>query len=371
MTDSTIRVAVVFGGRSGEHAVSCATAAGILSAIDRDRFDVVPIGISPTGRWVLADDDPARWRIETGRVPSVGTERGEITVPMGEVPGPLTLHQPGELRSQLNSVDVVFPVLHGPFGEDGTVQGFLELAGLPYVGSGVLASAAGMDKHYMKALLRDAGFTIGPYLTITAQRWRTDRDAVLAEAGQWGWPVFVKPARAGSSVGVSRVAGPDELSGAIAEAQRHDPKVLVEAAISGREIECAVLQGRRDDPPRTTLPGEISVSDTGRDFYDYESKYFDTAGVDLSFPAELPPEVTEQVRDLSARAFEVLGCEGLARVDFFYTDDGQVIINELNTMPGFTPHSMFPMLWQRSGMSYRELITDLIELALQRPAGLR
>lgn len=361
----------MFGGRSSEHAVSCATAAGVLGAIDRERFEVVPIGISPSGQWVLAADDPQRWAIAGSDIPQVGTESGLVTVPMGESPGALTVSAPGEVPTELGAVDVVLPLLHGPFGEDGTVQGMLELAGLPYVGSGVLASAAGMDKQYMKALLAAADLPIGPYTVITPRQWRTAREEALARVAELGWPVFVKPCRAGSSVGVVKVDGPEDLIDAIGTAQHHDPKVMVEAAIDAREVECAVLQGRGDNPPRTTVPGEIEVTGTAHGFYDYEAKYFDTDSVNLSWPADLPQEVTENVRALAARTFDALGCEGLARVDFFYTSDGELLVNEINTMPGFTPFSMFPMLWQRSGMGYTELITELLELALERPTGLR
>jgi D-alanine-D-alanine ligase len=275
------------------------------------------------------------------------------------------------VSDQLAGVDVVLPLLHGPFGEDGTVQGLLELAAVPYVGSGVLASAAGMDKQYMKALIAAAGLPIGPYTVITPRLWRTDRAAALDQVASLQWPVFVKPCRAGSSIGITRVDDPADLEAAIAEAQRHDPKVIVEAGIVGREIECAVLGGRADDPPRTTLPGEIVVTDTTHGFYDYEAKYFDADGVDLLWPADLPQEAVERVRELAAQTFDALGCEGLARVDFFYTPTGDVVVNEINTMPGFTPFSMYPMLWQREGLEYRDLITELLELALERPTGLR
>lgn len=371
-SNSRVRVAVLFGGRSNEHAISCATAAGVLGAIDRDRYEVVPVGISPTGQWVLAADDPTRWELDgTADLPAVSEEHGRLSLPLGSSPGALTVQPPGEVPTELAAVDVVLPLLHGPFGEDGTVQGMLELAGLSYVGSGVLASAAGMDKQYMKSVLAAAGLPIGRYTVIPPRQWRTDAEQARRRVAELGWPVFVKPARAGSSVGVTKVDGPGELDAAVAAAQEHDPKVIVEAAIDGREVECAVLQGRGDDPPRTTIPGEIEVTGTEHGFYDFEAKYFDPDSVNLLWPAELPAEVTERVRELSAQTFEALGCEGLARVDFFYTTDGQVLVNEINTMPGFTPFSMFPMLWQRSGLDYPDLISELIELALERPTGLR
>lgn len=371
MSDSRIRVAVVFGGRSSEHAISCATAAGVLGAIDRDRYEVVPIGITPKGHWVLAADDPDRWALGTGSAGGrVGNELGPVALALGEGRGGLITGEPGEVPRELGTVDVVFPLLHGPFGEDGTIQGLLELAGVPYVGSGVLASAVGMDKHYMKAVLQDAGLPMGPHLTVAPGRWDRAPQEVTAAAADLGWPVFVKPARAGSSVGVSRAEGPDELPRAMALALAEDPKVLIEAAVVGREIEVAVLQGRDGGPPRTTMPGEIVVA-AGEGFYDFESKYIDPDAAELSCPAVLPDEVTDQVRALAAECFEALGCEGLARVDFFYTDDGRVLVNEINTMPGFTPISMFPKLWQHAGMTYPDLISELIELARHRPTGLR
>ena len=373
MSKSKVRVAVVFGGRSSEHAISCATASGVLGAIDRDRFEVVPIGISPRGEWVLAADDPQRWALGSGGPgagPVVGAERGVVSVPLGDGSAALTVAEPGQVPRELASVDVVLPLLHGPFGEDGTIQGLLELAGLRYVGSGVLASAVGMDKQYMKAVLAEAGLPMGRFVTVTSRWWAAAPQEVASAAAELGWPVFVKPARAGSSVGVSKVEGPQELPQAIAHAQDSDPKVLIEAAVAGREIECAVLGARDGGPPRVTVPGEI-VMGSGEGFYDFQTKYFDPGAVDLAFPADVPAGVSEQARELAAAAFEALGCEGLARVDFFYTDAGEVLVNEINTMPGFTPYSMYPMLWQRTGMTYTELISELIDLALARPTGLR
>ena len=362
------RVAVLFGGRSGEHPVSCATAAGVLRAIDRDRYEVVPIGITRAGEWVLAADDPAR--LEGGRA-EIQPADGRLLVPLGERPGPLVVAEPGRVPDELAAVDVVLPLLHGPYGEDGTLQGLLEMAGTRYVGSGVLASAVGMDKHYMKVVLAGHGLPVGPYTVITPRAWRTDPAAALDAVASLGLPVFVKPARAGSSLGITRVERAEDVAAAVEEAQRHDPKVIVEAGIVGREIECAVLQGHGDDAPRTSVPGEIVLDQPAAGFYDYETKYLDTAALTMSAPADLPREVADRVRELAAAAFEALGCEGLARADFFYTDGGEVVINELNTMPGFTPFSMYPLLWEKSGVSYTELIDELISLALERPAGLR
>jgi len=267
---------------------------------------------------------------------------------------------------------VVFPLLHGPYGEDGTVQGLLELADARYVGSGVLASAIGMDKHFMKMVFAGQDLPIGPYAVIKPGDWDRRRDVVMRDVEALGLPLFVKPARAGSSLGVSRVDSLDQLAAAVEEARRHDPKVIVEAGIAGREIECAVLGGRGGSRPRTSLPGEIVVTDeTKNGFYDYEAKYFDEAAVQLSCPADLPDHVIKEVQEIAVRTFEAVGAEGLARVDVFVTPDERVVVNEINTMPGFTPFSMYPRMWDASGLSYPELIDELVQLALERPTGLR
>jgi D-alanine-D-alanine ligase len=375
MNESTLPrkpcVAVVFGGRSGEHAISCVTASSVLRAIDRDAYDVVPVGITRSGRWVLAADDPARWELVGGKLPEVSEAEGPgVIVPLETGVAELTVLEPGEVPRALGAVDVVLPLLHGPFGEDGTLQGLLELADVRYVGSGVLASAVSMDKHYMKLVLDGAGLPIGPHVVVEPRRWERHRDDVREDVEELGWPVFVKPARAGSSLGITKVTGPSELDAAVEEARRHDPKVLVEAAIAGREIECAVLESLDGGPPATSLPGEIRVR-TGHEFYDFDAKYLDESSVDLVCPADLPGDVVHRVRELAARTFEALGCEGLARVDFFYTDDGEVLLNEINTMPGFTPVSMYPRMWQATGLGYPELVDRLLRLALGRPTGLR
>src|SRR5919112_2400301 len=363
------RVAVVFGGRSSEHAVSCMTAAGVLRALDRDRYDVVPVGIATDGRWVLAADDPAALEAHGAQLPSVNGDGPGVLVPTSTSDRSLVALRPGEVPSTLGEVDVVFPLLHGPFGEDGTIQGLLELGDVPYVGSGVLASAAGMDKHYMKVLLAGHGLPVGPYAVIPDRQWRNDRQTALATLEPLGLQVFVKPARAGSSIGISRVDDRADLRAAIEEARRHDPKVVVEAGISGRELECGVLQDL-DGTPRASELGEIEVV-TGHTFYDFEAKYVADSDVRLSTPADVPPSVRQRVQELAVRAFEVMGCEGLARVDVFLTDDGEVVVNEINTMPGFTPHSMYPRMWAASGVDYPALVDRLIQLALRRPTGLR
>ncbi len=366
------RVAVVFGGRSSEHAVSCATAAGVLRAIDRDAYDVVPVGITRDGAWVLAADDPDRLALTTTQTPQVEDTGSEVILPTRAGESALSVHRTGEALETLGEVDVVFPLLHGPYGEDGTLQGMLELTDMRYVGSGVLASAAGMDKHYMKVVFAGAGLPVGPYTVITDREWRRDKAAAMDAVSSLHFPVFVKPCRAGSSMGVSKVDHPDQLEGAIEAAREHDLKVIVEQGITGREIECSVLQGRGLDGPRTSLPGEIVVeSGRGHDFYDFEAKYLDDASVRLSCPADLSQAVTDEVRRLAAAAFEALACEGPARVDCFVTDRGAVLINEINTMPGFTPTSMYPRMWQESGLPYPELVDELIQLALERPVGLR
>ncbi len=364
------RVAIVFGGRSTEHAISCATAASVLRAIDRERYDVVPVGITQDGHWVQVADDPAALEIRQGRLPEVPDSDHDVLVPLGSRDRTLTVASPGEVPRALGEVDVVLPLLHGPFGEDGTIQGLFEMADIRYVGCGVAASAVMMDKHLMKVVFASAGLPFTPYVAIPDRRWRTDPEGVLSEVSQLTYPVFVKPARAGSSVGVTRVERPEDLRVAIEAAREFDPKVVVEQGVSGRELEVGVLQGRGTDPPRVSEVGEIVVSGD-HSFYDFEAKYLDEENVQLSCPADVPREVRDEVRRIAAVAFEAAGCEGLARVDCFYTVDGRVLINEVNTMPGFTPFSMYPQVWQASGMSYPELIDELLHLALTRPLGLR
>ncbi|MEG9248605.1 D-alanine--D-alanine ligase family protein [Arthrobacter sp. Soc17.1.1.1] len=368
------RVLVLFGGRSSEHAVSCVTAAGVLEAIDRSRYDVVPVGITKSGQWSLVSADPSAWSLRADVLPEVTAT--EQAVVMGSATGggsgqELLLAAPGSVPESLGGVDVVLPLLHGPFGEDGTLQGMLEMADMRYVGAGVLASAVGMDKHYMKVLFAAAGLEVGPYEVITDRQWRVDPAACLARAEGLGFPVFVKPSRAGSSMGISRVDDAAGLRAAVEAARVLDPKVVVEAGIEGREIEVAVLQGRGLEAPRTSLPGEIAIQPGDHAWYDFEAKYVDGAAAELSCPADLPPDVLERVQLLAGEAFEAIGGEGLSRVDFFYTPDGRLVINEINTMPGFTPISMYPQMWAKSGLGYTELIDELIGLALNRTTGLR
>jgi len=372
-----IRVAVVFGGRSAEHAVSCASAGLVLGAIDTDRYEVVPIGIARDGRWVLTSGDPARLAIGPGDLPSVEaieTPGVSVTPRTGPGSGALVVTGPAEVPHDLGDVDIVLPLLHGTYGEDGTLQGLLEMTGIRYAGAGVLASAAGMDKEYMKLLFTARGLPIGRYVVVRDRDWgpaapAAERKRVLDEIAELGWPVFVKPARGGSSIGTSRVAGFAELEAAIEEARRYDRKVLVEAAISGVEVECAVLEGIDGGPPEASVPGQIVV-DPHSEFYDFQAKYLG-AESRMEIPAPVPADVAERIRQLACAAFDAISCEGLARVDFFYTPAGEVLINEINTMPGMTPASGFPMMWAASGLPLPALIDRIIASALRKQAGPR
>ncbi|MCV7664050.1 D-alanine--D-alanine ligase [Micrococcus luteus] len=363
------RVLLLFGGRSSEHPISCVTAAGVLHAADRQRWDVVPVGVARSGLWSHDELDVASFRLGGGALPEV--PEPEAPVSLRALPDG-TVELTAADGSSLGPVDVVFPLLHGPWGEDGTLQGMFESLGLPYVGCGVLASAVGMDKHFMKVAFQAAGLEVGPWETITARDWARDPEAALARAGALAYPLFVKPARAGSSFGITRVTEPAGLRAAVEEARRFDPKVVVEAGIVGREIECAVLDGHGAAAPRASLPGEIVVAhDEGEtQFYDFESKYQDTGSTQLSCPAELPEEEIERLRALAIRAFEAVDGSGLGRCDFFFTPDGRWVVNEINTMPGFTPISMYPAMWERTGLSYDDLISELLDLALERGVGL-
>ncbi|HEX5252887.1 MAG TPA: D-alanine--D-alanine ligase family protein [Mycobacterium sp.] len=363
-----VRVAVVFGGRSNEHAISCVSAGSILRNLDPERFDVLAIGITPEGSWVLTDGDPAALAITDRQLPEVTAESGtELALPADpRRSGQLVSLAPGA-SEVLASVDVVFPVLHGPYGEDGTIQGLLELAGVPYVGAGVLASAAGMDKEFTKKLFAAEGLPIGDYAVLRASHPRPCPE----ECERLGLPVFVKPARGGSSIGVSRVSSWDQLDGAIAIARRHDPKVIVEAAIVGRELECGVLE-MPDGTVKASTLGEIRVAGVrGREdsFYDFSTKYLDDAA-ELDVPAKVDDEIADTVRQLAIRAFKAIDCQGLARVDFFLTEDGPVL-NEINTMPGFTTISMYPRMWAASGVDYATLLTTMVQTALARGVSLR
>jgi D-alanine-D-alanine ligase len=365
------RVAVVFGGRSSEHAISCVTAGSVLRAIDADRYDVVPIGIATDGRWVLESGDTSRLVIDDpDKLPEVDGGRAPVSLERVTGGTDLVVSEPSAPPRTLGEVDVVFPLLHGPWGEDGTIQGMLEMAGVRYVGAGVLASAVGMDKAYMKIVLSAAGLPVLPWVTITEREWRTDPGGCRARVDALGYPAFAKPARGGSSIGISKVHDASELDAAIAEAQRHDPKVLVEVAAEGaREVECGVLESL-DGPPETSVPAEIRVGGD-HEFYDFAAKYLPEEHTELDVPADLDPATAAEVRALAARAFDAVSCEGLARVDFFLMPDGSLLVNELNTMPGFTPLSMFPRMWAATGLDYPQLVDRLIRLALARDTGLR
>jgi D-alanine-D-alanine ligase len=345
------RLAILYGGRSAEHQVSVVSARSVMEALDPDRFEVVPIAITRDGAWMLPDRSPLELTAADGTLPEVEAAGRELAV------------RPQE---GVHGVDVVFPILHGPFGEDGTVQGLFELADLPYVGSGVLASALAMDKAMAKVVLAQAGLPQAPYLVVPERDWRADPDRVAAEVGgRLQYPVFTKPARLGSSIGISKVKTPDGLADGLADAFAHDTKALVEQGIAARELECGVLG---NDAPEASVVGEVVP---GHEFYDFEAKYLDES-LKLEIPAPVPGAVRDRVRELSLRAFQALDCEGFARVDFFYEEaTGRVLLNEVNTIPGFTPKSMFPMLWAASGLSYPDLVARLVDLAVERHAARR
>ena len=365
-----VRVAVVFGGRSAEHAISCVSAGSVIAALDPDRYEVVPVGITPDGGWVLADPDQ-RLAITDGELPEVsgGTAVSLVGDPAGR--GLAVLEPAAAIGRALTEVDVVFPVLHGAYGEDGTIQGLLEMAGLPYVGSGVFSSAASMDKEFTKKLLAAAGLPQGDHVVLRDAAGAVRPEAeVLDEAARerLGLPVFVKPSRAGSSIGITKVTDWAQFPEAVATAAAVDPKVIVEASVPGREIECAVLAPKGAGLPEASLPAEIRLR-PGVDWYDFAAKYINADdAVDFDIPADLTPEQTAAVQDAASRAYLALDCSGLARVDFFLGTaadcSDRLVINEVNTMPGFTPNSMFPRMWAASGVTYPELVDRLIATAL-------
>jgi len=353
------RVIILFGGRSAEHEISLLSARNVLSALDRTRFEPVLVGIDKAGRWhresertlEAAAGDPRGVMLDAA-APAVAME--EALVPRAAA---------SLAAGAMDSEDVVFPVLHGTFGEDGTVQGAMELAGIAYVGSGVLGSAIGMDKDVAKRLLRDAGIPVVDFAVVTAAAFRRDPAAAIRSLPDFGYPRYVKPANAGSSVGVSRVKGPADLEGALRAALAFDTKVLVERAVDAREIECAVLG---NDEPEASIPGEIVVHHKDG-FYSYDAKYVDPDGASWKIPAELPPDVTARVRAHAVATFRALELSGMARVDFFVTrDNRETYVNEVNTIPGFTAVSMYPKMWEASGLPPTALITRLIELAIER-----
>lgn len=345
-----IRVAVLLGGRSSEHAISCVSGRAIIAALDPNRYDVRVVGIRRDGVWVMADDAGVGVVVAGEPLPEVSATARRVTL------------------EEALDVDVAFPVLHGPWGEDGSVQGLLETWDVPFVGSGVLASGAAMDKSVMKSLLASAGLPVGASVTITDRAWKQEPDRVVEQIEALGLPVFVKPCRAGSSLGITRVVEPSQLVPAILEARRHDPRVIVEAAVTdAREIECGVLVDGSGEP-RSSRCAEIVVR-AEHEFYDFRAKYLDDSA-DLVVPADLPEEWERQVQELAVRSFDALTCEGLARVDFFVRADGSMLVNEVNTMPGFTSISMFPRMWAASGLSYPDVVDALVADALRKGTGL-
>lgn len=359
------RVAVVFGGRSTEHAISCVSAGSILGALDPAEFEVVPVGITREGRWVLTSGDPAQLAITGSSLPEITAASGRaVVLPADPTNRELVVLEPAEGAAALAGVDVVFPALHGAYGEDGTIQGLLEMAGVPYVGANVFASAAAMDKEFTKKLAAAEGIPVGPYVVLRAGQELTE-----ADKERLGLPVFVKPSRAGSSFGITKVSSWDQLDAALAKARAIDPKVLVEQGVVGREVECGVLESEVGGSPEASLLAEIRVVSGGHEFYDFEAKYL---GEDCEYdlPANLPAHVAARVQELAVRTFTALDCAGLARVDFFVTDDLQVYLNEINTMPGFTSTSMFPRMWAASGLDYAKLVSRLVRTAQRRGTGL-
>jgi D-alanine-D-alanine ligase len=370
------RVAVIFGGTSSEHGVSCLTAAGVLAAIDRDRYDVVGVGITRSGRWVRVDQ-PALAGLQqaNGQLPELSEDAADAMLVRVASGSELAVRERSAPKQaaleQIGPVDVALSLLHGPFGEDGTIQGLFEMMGTRYVGAGVLASAVGMDKHYMKLILAASGLPVGPFVTITPAEWGRDRVACLDACAALHLPVFVKPSRGGSSLGITKVEDQADIEAAVELARSYDPKVIVEQGFVGaRELECGILEDPDGGRPVASEVAEIRVL-TESGFYDFKTKYLADELVDLVVPADIPAELSEEVRDLAVRTFEAIGCEGLARVDVFVTTEGRVVVNEINTMPGFTAHSMFPRMWAASGLDYPALLDRLITLAQRRPVGLR
>ena len=344
-----LRVAILFGGKSAEHEISLVSARNIFDAMDPNKYEVVAIGIDKQGRWHL-DEGARLLRSKDYSSVQIDDSDSAAAVRPGDTPTPLVG------GGRFGTVDVVFPILHGPFGEDGTVQGLLKLANLPFVGAGVLGSAVGMDKDVMKRLLRDAKIPTPNFLAFG----RADKFSFNRIKKILGMPLFIKPANLGSSVGISKVTQPAQFGAAVKEAFRYDNKIIIEECIRGREIECSVLGNER---PIASLPGEIIV---GHEFYSYDAKYIDDKGARLEIPAKLPKIVVKKVRAMALKAYKTLCCEGMARVDFFVQANGRVLVNEINTIPGFTAISMYPKMWAASGISYAKLIDRLIQLALQR-----
>jgi len=395
-----IRVAVIFGGRGPEHSVSCLGAGNTLNAIDRDRYEVIPIGITTDGTWVPVPDRPERLALTGGELPSVESAAASAAnasegaagavVPTSDAGATEESPRSEEGRQRLpaarselastavlSDVDVVLPIIHGPFGEDGSLQGLLEMAGVKYVGAGVLASAVGIDKEYMKLIFAARGLPVVRHVVVRERDWplpgageaTPESKRVLDAIAELGWPLFVKPARGGSSIGTSKASDMGQLHESIELARQFDRKVLVEAAVDGVEIEVSVLEGVAGGPPDTSLPGQMMIE--GEDeFYDFGTKYLDPEDR-MAIPAPIPAAAADEIRRLAAEAFEAVSCEGLARVDFFYTADGKILINEINTLPGMTPTSYFQKLWEASGLPFDQLLDRVIQTALAKRPGLR
>jgi D-alanine-D-alanine ligase len=348
------RVAIICGGRSSEHEISCISAGGVLAAIDRSKYEPILIGITRTGQWVLIPENH-QMTIRDGVLPTVPETAPAVVV---DVAG---LSSGGSALR----IDIVFPLLHGPYGEDGSIQGLLEMADIAYVGSGVLASAVAMDKSFAKPIFAAHGIATAHGIVVKASDWKTNATAITAEIESLGFPLFIKPARGGSSRGTTKVKSTDQITAAIEEAHQFDPKAMVEIAIVGSEIECAVLE--IDGQPQASMVGKIHI-DSKFEFYDFEAKYLDGA-TDIELPAPIDKKVADAIGAAAVKAFKALGCSGLARVDFFLTQTNQIVINELNTMPGFTSTSVFPKMWGASGITYTEVITHLLKSALKRTNG--
>lgn len=374
------RIVVMYGGKADEHSISCISAASALRALDTDKFEAIPVGITKDGKWIVNGENPLGWSLDEG-LPTVektpGAKDVVLEVALGQ-DGFFAREDDGTL-TPFGHVDAVFPVLHGPYGEDGTIQGLFEMMGVPYVGCGVLASAACMDKHYTKVLLAAAGIPVAPGITLDARsfdrasEFKTDADAIMAQVSDAGlqYPLFVKPSRAGSSFGVTKVeheGDAAELAAAVYEASHHDWRILVEQGIDAREIECAVLCPKAGEAPQASWPGEIVLDKRAEgddQFYDFDSKYMDAAASHVEVPANLPEETLNLVRETAKKAFVAVDGAGLSRVDTFVTKDGKVMVNEINTMPGFTSISMYPKAWEATGVRYTDLITMLIEGVLR------
>lgn len=365
-----LRVMVLYGGRSGEHEISLRSAASVLRELDPERFEVIPVAIDKKGRWLLNDVSLIKKSAQTLPVfknaPPVVLPPNPGSASTGLIR--LGSSQKKTAKNKAEGIDVVFPVMHGPLCEDGTIQGLLELADVPYVGCGVLASAVGMDKDIAKRLMRDAGLPIVPYVALKKEQWELNPESAAEKVGrELKYPVFVKPANLGSSVGVHKVKEPSALAAALKDSFQYDTKVLVEKAVSAREIEFAVLENlHTGEPPLVSIPGEIVPS---HEFYSYEAKYLDESGASLLIPAKLTPQQVKEAEKLAQSAFYVLECEGMARVDLFLDkESGKFYFNEVNTIPGFTSISMYPKMWEHSGIGYRELLSRLIDLAISRHA---